>query len=98
MATDCDMHGLNAAKRTLACWLVEAMLRTIGSIQRDRSKIGGAAVSGYLRARSLTEGGCVAWMLRLMEIGVEGEEPCTDVNRCGRRTQGKLGIFKALLR
>jgi len=34
---------------------------------------------GYLRVCSLTEGGCVAWMLRLVKIGVEGEGPCTDI-------------------
>ncbi len=27
----------------------------------------------------LTKGGCVAWMLRLAKIGVEGEGPCTDI-------------------
>jgi len=34
---------------------------------------------GYFRVRSLTEGGCVAWMLRLVMIGAEGEGPCTDI-------------------
>ena len=33
---------------------------------------------GYVRVRSLTKGGCVAWMLRLVKIGDEGEGPCTD--------------------
>jgi len=34
---------------------------------------------GYFRICSLAEGGCVAWMLRLVKIGVEGEGPCTDI-------------------
>ncbi len=34
---------------------------------------------GYFRVCSLAEGGCVAWMLRLVKIGVEGEGPCTDI-------------------
>ena len=34
---------------------------------------------GYFRVCSLAEGGCVAWMLRLVKIGVEGEGPCTDM-------------------
>ena len=46
---------------------------------RDRREIGGATAVGYFRARSLTEGGCVAWVLRLVEIGAEGEGPCADV-------------------
>ena len=45
----------------------------------DRREIGGATAVGYFRARSLTEGGCVAWVLRLVEIGAEGEGPCADV-------------------
>src|SRR3954453_1770802 len=36
------------------------------------------------RARSLTEGGYVAWVLRLVEIGAEGEGPCTDVVEISR--------------
>src|SRR3954453_19037888 len=31
------------------------------------------------RTRSLTEGGYVAWVLRLVEIGAEGEGSCADV-------------------
>jgi len=34
---------------------------------------------GYFRVCSLTKGGCVAWMLRLVNIGVEGEGPCADI-------------------
>src|SRR3954453_12438715 len=40
---------------------------------RDRREIGGATAVGYVRVRSLTEGGYVAWVLRLVEIGAEGE-------------------------
>src|SRR3954469_12670856 len=45
----------------------------------DRREIGGATAVGYIRPRSLTEGGCVAWVLRLVEIGTEGEGSCADV-------------------
>ena len=34
---------------------------------------------GYFRVRSLAEGGYVAWILRLVKTGAEGEGPCTDV-------------------
>ena len=50
----------------------------------DRREIGGAMAVGYFRARSLTEGGCVAWVLRLVEIGAEGEGPCADVVEISR--------------
>ncbi len=33
---------------------------------------------------SLTEGGCVAWILRLVKIGAEGEGPCTEVLEISR--------------
>jgi len=39
---------------------------------------------GYFRICSLTKGGCVAWMLRLVKIGGEGEGPCTDVMEIDR--------------
>ncbi len=42
-------------------------------------EIGGATAVGYVRVRSLTEGGCVAWVLRLVEIGAEGEGRCADI-------------------
>ena len=51
---------------------------------RDRREIGGATAVGYVRVRSLTEGGCVAWVLRLVEIGAEGEERCADVMEISR--------------
>ena len=39
---------------------------------------------GYFRVGSLTEGGCVAWILRLVNTGAEGEGPCTDVMEINR--------------
>src|SRR3954469_16939801 len=50
----------------------------------DRREIGGATAVGDVRVRSLTEGGCVAWVLRLVEIGAEGEERCADVMEISR--------------
>src|SRR4051794_24802901 len=50
----------------------------------DRREIGGVTAVGYFRARSLTEGGYVAWVLRLVEIGAEGEGSCTDVVEISR--------------
>ena len=51
------------------------MLQAFG----NRCEIGGATGVGYVCVRSLAEGGCVAWVLRLVEIGAEGEGPCADV-------------------
>src|SRR5690348_10156743 len=34
---------------------------------------------GYFRVCSLTGGGCVAWIVRLVQIGAEGEGQATDV-------------------
>ncbi len=53
-------------------------------LNRDRREIGGATAVGYVRIRSLTEGGCVAWVLRLVEIGAEGEGLCADVMEISR--------------
>ena len=39
---------------------------------------------GYFCVCSLTEGGCVAWILRLVKTGAEGEEPCADVMEINR--------------
>src|SRR3954464_7652868 len=50
----------------------------------DRREIGGAPAVGYFRALSLTEGGYVAWVLRLVEIGAEGEGSCADVVEISR--------------
>src|SRR4051794_13271592 len=54
------------------------------AFRRDRREIGGASAVGYFRARSLTEGGYVAWVLRLVEIGAEGEGSCADVVEISR--------------
>src|SRR4051794_36924151 len=55
-----------------------------GVLRGDRREIGGATTVGYFRARSLTEGGYVAWVLRLVEIGAEGEGRCADVVEISR--------------
>src|SRR4051794_38931844 len=49
-----------------------------------RREIGGTTAVGYFRARSLTEGGYVAWVLRLVEIGAEGKGSCADVVEISR--------------
>ena len=54
------------------------------SSQRDRCEIGGATGVGYVSVRFLTEGGCVAWVLRLVEISAEGEGRCADVMEISR--------------
>ncbi len=43
------------------------------------AKIGGAAAGWVFCVCSLAEGGCVAWMLRWVKTGVEGEAPCADI-------------------
>jgi len=48
------------------------------------ARLGVQGPVGYLRVCSLTKGGCVAWMLRLVKIGVEGEGACTDVMQVNR--------------
>src|SRR3954449_7253519 len=58
--------------------------RTKRRLKGDRREIGGATAVGYFRARSLSEGGCVAWVLRLVEIGAEGEGRCADVVEISR--------------
>jgi len=61
------------------------LLRQTSSFYRNATLLGTVArlgvrrPVGYFRVCSLTEGGCVAWMLRLVKIGAEGEGPCTDV-------------------
>jgi hypothetical protein len=52
-----------------------AFRRRAGGPSRDWGCDGGRV----FRARSLTEGGYVAWVLRLVEIGAEGEGSCADV-------------------
>ncbi len=65
------------ARRRAAGLSQDDVARRIGLSRRDRREIGGATAVGYFRARSLTEGGYVAWVLRLVEIG-EGEGLCAD--------------------
>ena len=43
------------------------------------ARLGVGRPVGYFRVCSLAEGGCVAWMLRLVKIGAEGEGPCADI-------------------
>jgi hypothetical protein len=45
----------------------------------DCRRIGGVSVKGYFDVCSLTEGGRVAWIVRVVKTGAEGEGPCTDV-------------------
>ena len=52
---------------------------TVLAVAGTVARLGVRRPVGYLRVCSLTEGGCVAWMLRLVRIGVEGEGPCTDI-------------------
>jgi len=59
-------------------------LQSRGDPSGDRREIGGATAVEYFRARSLTEGGYVAWVLRLVEIGAEGEGSCADVVEISR--------------
>src|SRR4051794_25843832 len=70
-----------AASRSRFCRAASAaMIAAVG----DRREIGGATAVGYFRARSLTEGGYVAWVLRLVEIGAEGEGSCANVVEISR--------------
>ena len=55
---------------------------TLHGVGHDEGTAAGLGVRrrvGYFSVCSLTEGGCVAWMLRLVKVGAEGEGPCTDV-------------------
>jgi hypothetical protein len=45
----------------------------------DCRRIGGVSVKGYFHVCSLTGGGRVAWIVRVVKPGVEGEGQCTDV-------------------
>jgi len=59
--------------------LVAIDMGEVGVVAGTVARLGVRRRVGYFRVRSLTEGGCVAWMLRLVKIGVEGEGPCTDI-------------------
>src|SRR3954447_17766783 len=54
------------------------------SLRRGPSRDCGCDGGRVFRARSLTEGGSVAWVLRLVEIGAEGEGSCADVVEISR--------------
>src|SRR3954452_4311271 len=62
------------------CGLVHERARETVGPSRDWGCDGGRV----FRARSLTEGGYVAWVLRLVEIGAEGEGSCADVVEISR--------------
>jgi hypothetical protein len=49
------------------------------NISWDCRRIGGVSVKGYFHACSLTGGGRVAWIVRVVKTGAEGEGHCTDV-------------------
>src|SRR3954471_12735600 len=66
------------------CVFNSARAPSISQRSWDRREIGGTTAVGYFRARSLTEGGYVAWVLRLVEIGAEGEGSCADVVEISR--------------
>src|SRR3954469_11639813 len=80
-STRCLANGLPGSSPP---WLAARPGRCAASLIRDRREIGGATAVGYFRARSLTEGGYVAWVLRLVEIGAEGEGSCADVVEISR--------------
>jgi len=69
---------------------VQAGRGVLGPVNGDAGAAGVVATLGvrrpvgYFRVRSLTKGGCVAWMLRLVKTGAEGEGPCTDVMEISR--------------
>src|SRR4051794_32838337 len=46
---------------------------------RDRRKFGGGRARAVFSPLYLTRGGCVAWIVRLVKIGADGEEPLADV-------------------
>jgi len=55
-----------------------------GAERGTAARLGVRRPVGYFRVRSLTKGGCVAWILRLVKTGAEGEGPCTDVMEINR--------------
>ena len=57
-----------------------ALGRDLRAVKRDRRKIWGISVQGgYLRVCFLTEGGRVAWIVRLVKTGAGREGQATDV-------------------
>jgi hypothetical protein len=51
----------------------------VANRRRDCRRIGGVSATGYFRVWSLTGGGRVAWIVRVVKTGAEGEGQCTDV-------------------
>jgi len=51
---------------------------------RDRLKIGGARTKGVFSRLFFYRGGRVAWILRLVQIGTDGEGHCADVLKITR--------------
>src|SRR2546421_1039863 len=51
---------------------------------RDRRKFGGGRARAVFSPLYLTRGGCVAWIVRLVKIGADGEEPLADVIKINR--------------
>src|SRR3954454_3641233 len=50
----------------------------------DRRKFGGGRARAVFSPLYLTRGGCVAWIVRLVKIGADGEEPLADVIKINR--------------
>ncbi len=66
---------VNCAPRTL----IDGEALSHGIVIGTAARLGVRRPVGYFRVRSLTEGGCVAWMVRLVKIGAAGEGPCADI-------------------
>src|SRR3954468_3117539 len=50
----------------------------------DRRKFGGGRARAVFSSLYLTRGGCVAWIVRLVKIGADGEAPVADVIKIHR--------------
>ncbi len=70
--------GLAVLGQNLVAFTVAALLWFL-AIYGTAARLGVRRPVGYFRVCSLTEGGCVAWILRLVKTGAGGEGPCTDV-------------------
>jgi len=60
------------------------MLYSVRSSGGTVARLGVRRQIGYFRVCSLAEGGCVARMVSLVRIGVEGEGPCADIMEISR--------------
>ena len=70
-------NGIDAPDRIAA--RLRGPLALLDRCQGTVTRLGVRRPVGYLRVCSLAEGGCVAWMVRLVKVGAEGEGPCADV-------------------